>query len=292
MRRQPDDTNALSDLIVLTKPTITAQCALMVIGGLWLAPDKVGLLVASMAVLGTSLAVASANALNMVLERDGDRHMTRTKNRPLPTGRMRTETALVFGLALGALSMALLGAFVNGLTALLGALALASYVLVYTPLKRRTPLALLIGAFPGAAPPLMGWTAATGGLEAPGLVLFAILLLWQMPHFLAISMYRKKEYAEAGIRVVPVVRGDAIAKAQAIAYATALVPVSLLLVPLGVAGWLYAAVALAGGLWLLGLSVHGLRVPRTAKWARDLFLATLVYLPALTVALIVDVWLR
>lgn len=288
----PRSTNRAADFLALTKPTITFQCAVIAGLGVWLAPGSIGWLGSVAAVAGSSLAVASANALNMWLERDSDGLMARTKNRPLPGGRLSAHSAVAFGVILGVASLLVLGLWTTPLATAVGAAALVTYVGIYTPLKRRTPLALLIGAFPGAAPILMGWTAVTGAADAPALVLFATMLIWQMPHFLAISLYRKAEYARAGIRVVPVVRGDQIAKAQTIAYSTALVPVSLLLLPLGAAGWIYAAVALLCGLWILGLSVRGLWAPRTARWARELFIATLVYVPALAVALVVDGWLR
>ena len=137
------------------------------------------------------------------------------------------------------------------LTAGLALFALVSYTLVYTPLKRRTPLALVIGAVPGAVPPLLGWTAASGSLELPGIVLFGILLVWQIPHFIAIALYRKTEYARAGIRVVPLVRGDAMAKIQAVAWAGALVPLSLMLTLLGIAGSFYLVVAMLLGMAFL-----------------------------------------
>jgi protoheme IX farnesyltransferase len=213
--------------------------------------------------------------------------MARTANRPLPTGRMGTVEATAFGVALGVASMALLLS-VNLTTALLGLGALLGYVLVYTPLKRVTPLALLVGAIPGAAPPLMGWTAVTGRIEAGAVVLFAVLLVWQLPHFLAIALFRKEDYARAGIRTVPVVRGDRVAKAQAIAWCTALVPLSLLLLPLQVAGWIYGTAALGLGLYYLAWSLRGLRKDADVRWARKFFFASLLYLPALTLALVVD----
>jgi protoheme IX farnesyltransferase len=277
-----------SDLLSLSKPRITAMNVLMTLGGLALAEGATTWPVALAACVGTGLAVASANALNMVLEAEGDKHMARTAGRPLPTGRLSVSAAVGFGLALGASSLLVLGS-VNLLTAALGLFALFSYVLVYTPLKRRTPLALLVGAVPGAMPPLMGWTAVTGSIDLPGLSLFAILLVWQLPHFLAIALFRKADYARAGIKTVPVVRGDRVAKAQAVAWATALIPISLVLVPLQVAGWLYGGVALVLGLWFFGWSLLGLREGADHAWARKFFAASLVYLPALTAALALDV---
>ncbi|MCB9728669.1 MAG: protoheme IX farnesyltransferase [Deltaproteobacteria bacterium] len=264
------------------------MCLLMTGAGLGLAPGHTSLGVVLGALAGTALAVGSANALNMWWERHTDRLMVRTRTRPLAEERISPAAALAFGLAVGAAGLLLLALTTNLLTTALGAIALASYVLVYTPLKYHTPLALVIGAVPGAMPPLMGWTAVTDRLDAPGLVLFGILLLWQMPHFLAISLFRKHDYARAGIRIVPVVRGDQVARRQAVAWATGLVPVSLLLTPLGVTGTLYLLVALMSGLAFLGFAITGLRTTTGPSWAYRFFIASLVYLPLLTLGFVLD----
>ena len=284
------------DLLELTKPGIVRMCLVMTAGGLWLAPSaaqsgaQTWLLWLS-ALIGSGLAVASANAFNMVWEREGDQKMRRTRNRPVAAGRLSAGRANAFAGLLGIAAMVVLLLGTNALTAGLAAFALISYVLVYTPLKRVTPLALVIGAVPGAVPPLLGWTAATGSLDLPGAVLFGILLVWQMPHFLAISIFRKQDYADAGILCVPVVRGETVAKVQAIAWALALVPISLALTPLGITGNLYMGLALALGLVFLAWSIKGLVVkgPKAdVRWARQLFVLSLVYLPALTLALVAD----
>lgn len=285
----------LSDLWALTKPGVTRLCLVTTAGGFFLAeasrpPEQnLGWLIGLVAMVGVALAVGGANAFNMWLERDTDRLMSRTRRRPLPAGRLSPRAAVRFAWGLSLASVLILAAFTNLLTAALAALAIASYVMVYTPLKYRTPLALVIGALPGAMPPLLGWTASTGELSAPGLVLFGILFIWQIPHFLAIALYRKQEYARAGIRVVPLVRGDAIAKIQAVAWATLLVPVSLMLAPLGVAGGIYLLFAALLGAAFLGWSFTGLDDKAGARWARGYFLASLAYLPALTLALVLDV---
>lgn len=279
----------VADLWALTKPGVTRMCVLTTAGGLVLAPGSIDWLAGTATVLGSALAVGGANAANMWWERDSDAKMSRTRRRPLPAGRMRASVALRFAVALSLLSLVVLGAFTNALTMVLAALAILGYVLIYTPLKRRTPLALVIGAVPGAVPPLLGWTAVTDSLDPGGLVLFGILLVWQIPHFIAISLYRKKEYARAGIRVVPLVRGDALAKIQAVAWAGALVPLSLMLTPLGVAGFFYLAAAMVLGMAFLGWAFTGLHDQAGARWARGYFLASLVYLPALTAALAIDV---
>lgn len=279
------------DLLELTKPGIVRMCLVMTAGGLWLAPESAHWSVWLAALVGSGLAVASANAFNMAWEHEGDRLMARTRNRPVAAGRLPVRRANAFAGALGILAMVVLVLGTNLLTAVLAAFALLSYVLVYTPLKRVTPAALVIGAVPGAVPPLLGWTAVSGSLDLPGAVLFGILLVWQMPHFLAISIFRKQDYANAGIRCVPVVRGETVAKVQAVAWALALVPLSLALTPLGVTGDIYLGVALALGLVFLAWTLKGLgvREPKAdVRWARQLFVLSLVYLPALTLALVVD----
>lgn len=276
------------DYFALTKPGIVRMCLLMTAGGLWLAPQSAGWVVWLAALLGSGMAVASANAFNMVLEREGDRKMARTRRRPVAAGRLGARSSSAFAGLLGIVSMLVLAFGTNLLTAGLAAFALISYVLVYTPLKRVTPLALVIGAVPGAVPPLLGWTAVTNSLDLPGAVLFAILLVWQMPHFLAISVFRKQDYAAAGIRCVPVVRGETVAKVQAIAWAALLIPVSIALTPLGVTGPIYLVAAVLLGAVFLVQALRGLGSQENIRWARQLFVLSLVYLPALTAALVVD----
>lgn len=282
------------DYLELTKPGIVRMCLIMTAGGLWLAgqsmAESVGWTVWLAALVGSGLAVASANAFNMVWEREGDRKMRRTRNRPVAAGRLGVASSSAFAGSLGVAAMLVLALGTNVLTAGLAAFALLSYVLIYTPLKRVSPLALVVGAVPGAVPPLLGWTAVTDSLDVPGAVLFGILLVWQMPHFLAISLFRKQDYADAGIRCVPVVRGETVAKVQAIAWAALLIPVSLALTPLGITGELYLVIAALAGVVFLGFAVAGLRREGAAssRWARQLFGASLIYLPVLTLALIVD----
>lgn len=287
------------DLLALTKPRITVFVLCTTAGALALAPGSASWSLVLATLVGTALIVASANALNCWMERDSDGLMARTKNRPLPAGRLDPQVALVFGLALGALAVPVLAVLVNPLTGLLSAIALLSYVWLYTPMKRRSWLALLVGAVPGAMPPLMGWTAATGELGAPGLVLFGILFLWQIPHFIAISVFREREYVRAGIKVLPAERGEAAARWHAIAWAGALVPVSLLLVPLGIAGTAYLVVTALAGVVFFVMCVMGLRKSTLAasaedrgaanRWARSVFLASLLYVPAIFAALALDV---
>ena len=284
---RPNAARWLADLVALTKPGVTRMCALTTAGAAWLAPSA-DLWPGAMAVLGASLSVASASAFNLWWERASDPLMARTRNRPLAAGRLDPRAAFGFAWALAALSLVVLAIGTNLLTAGLAALAIVLYVLVYTPLKYRTPLALVIGAVPGAAPPLLGWTAITGELDPGGLALFAILLFWQMPHFLAITLFRKADFTSAGIRCVPVVRGDRAAKVQAVLWALGLVPVSVLPTYLGVTGWFYGAVAAVLSLVFLGWTLTGFQSQREVAWARSLFFASLLYLPALIAALAID----
>lgn len=282
--------NFLQDLTTLAKPGITFMSVLMAAGGMALARPGYSLLGWLLPLGFIALCVAAANALNMYLEREGDKLMARTRRRPLPAGRMSARGVLFGGLLAGLTSVVGLALVSNPLTALLGALSLISYVWIYTPLKRRTPWALVIGAFPGAAPPLMGWTAVTGRIDAVGIVLFLILLLWQIPHFIAIAIYRQQDYDRAGIKAWPSVRGMDDAKVQALVYSLVLVPVSLLLVPLGAAGFVYFAVAGGAGAWFFISCLRGFEPQSGARWARAFFLVTLAYLPLLTAALAVDVF--
>jgi protoheme IX farnesyltransferase len=239
-------------------------------------------------VLSTAGIVAAANALNCYLERDVDRLMARTRNRPLPSGRMDPQIALWFGLSLGTISLPALVLATNVLTGLLGLTALLLYVLVYTPMKARSYAAMLVGAVPGALPTLMGWTAVTGSIEPPALVLFAILFIWQIPHFIAISLFRKDEYAAAGLKSLPLERGDDLSRGQMAAYLGALVPVSVLLVPLKMAGTLYLVTALLLGLASFAVALYGWHRRLGQAWAHKVFVLSLFYLAFLFTALWLD----
>jgi protoheme IX farnesyltransferase len=241
-------------------------------------------------VLGTILVVAAANVFNMYLERDTDALMPRTMNRPLPAGRIDPACALLFGVLLASISVPLLTFVVGPLPGLLAALALVTYVLIYTPLKRRTTASLLVGAVAGAIPPLIGWTAATGSIDPPGLVLFAILFLWQVPHFLAIAFFRRAEFARAGLLVQPnEPDGERQARRNVVQYTAALVAVSLMFVPLGVAGRMYFAVAACSGAVFLAHGLKGMRRPAsTERWARAEFIGSLAYLVVLLSVLVLD----
>lgn len=278
----------IRDVITLSKPGITIFNVLAAAGGWALAPDTPGWGVFIAMLIGTCLSVAAANSLNMWMEREGDKDMERTKGRPLPAGRMTPATVLVIGIT-GAIGSAIwLAVFVNALAATIASVALILYAFVYTPMKRRHPQALGIGAIPGAAPPLVGWVAATNSIDAGGLILFAILFVWQLPHFLAIAIYRKSDYAAAGIKTVAVIRGDKTAKVQSLIYTALLLPVSLLLLPMDLAGWIYGLSASVLGVIFLVWSLRGFKPGAGVLWAKKFFFYSLVYLPALIAGLVLD----
>ncbi len=277
-----------SDLLALTKPRLSSLVIATTAGGLWLAPGPLGLSKALIALIAVTTVVGGAQALNCYLERDSDRFMTRTRNRPLPAGRLEPQVALWFGIALTAVALPVLYFAVNPLTAALGALAWFSYVLVYTPMKKKSPAAMVVGAFPGALPPLMGWTAVTGQMDLGGLVLFAILFLWQIPHFIAIALFRREEYQKAGIQVITLHRTDGTSRFYAVAWTVPLVAISVLPFALNVAGIGYLVAAVVLGMIFLGVAVTGFIRELGKVWARQLFFTSLLYLSGLFLALMID----
>ncbi len=276
-----------SDLLSLTKPRLSSLVLFTMAGGMWLAPSSLSPAHAAAALLSTAGIIAAANALNCYLERDIDRLMKRTRNRPLPAGRLDPSIARWFAVSLAAISLPTLALASNLLTALLALTALLLYVFAYTPLKTKTWYSMLVGAVPGALPALMGWTAATGSIAAPGLVLFAILFVWQIPHFVSIALFCKEEYRVAGLKSLPLARGDAVARGYTVAFCTLLIPVSFLLYPLKAAGPIYAASALVLGAAFLGTALVGLW-RKSSAGARQLFYVSLVYMAGLFIALWVD----
>ena len=239
-------------------------------------------------VAGTALVAGGAAVLNQVYERDTDALMRRTRCAPLPDGRVPPADARIFGLALAVCGLALLAARASLLAALLAAATLIVYLVVYTPMKRRSPLSTLVGAVPGALPPLIGWTASHGSLSIGGAALFAIVFLWQIPHFMAIAWLYRDDYGKAGFPMLPVIEPDGRrAGRQAVLYAAALLPVSLVPTLIGLSGTAYLAIALALGVALLGLSIRFARA-RSDRFARALFFASIIYLPLIWIAMIWD----
>lgn len=286
----PQVHSLLSDLWMLTKPRLSMLVIITAGGGYWLTGSS-DLLGGLIAVGGTTLVVAAANVLNNYLERESDKDMVRTSVRPLPTGRMAPSIALMFGMTLTAISIPLLTFGTTPLAGLLAAIALVLYVLVYTPMKRVSSMNTLIGAIPGALPPLIGWTAATGQITAGGLLLFALLFLWQIPHSLAICIYRQSEYDKAGLVVLPTEHGLSVTRRQMFLYTFALLPLPLLMVHADVAGIPTLIIGTGLGVWWLHRAWQGLITKGGAVWARKFFLSSLVYLSGMFAVLTVDVWI-
>jgi heme o synthase len=280
----------LADLVELMKPGITLMVVLTAGLGFLLARGDTRLpwLLLVHTLVGTGLVSAGASALNHVLEREVDARMRRTAERPLPAGRLDPDVALLFGVGLAVAGLLELALAVNLLTALLGALALAGYVFAYTPLKRVSSLNTVVGAVPGAIPPLMGWAAVRDGLDPAAWALFGILFLWQMPHFLAIAWLCRADYASAGLPMLTVHDPEGTRTArQVLLYGAALVPISLLPAVQGLLGVPYFLGALVLGLAYLGFGVDFAR-RRSTPAARRLMLASILYLPALLAVMLVD----
>ena len=277
----------LADYLALTKPRLNFLVVATSAAGYYLgATQALHLWLMAQAVCGTALVAGGAAVLNQVYERDTDALMRRTRARPLPDGRVPPADARNFGLALALCGLALLGTRASILAAWLAAATLIIYLVVYTPMKRRSPFSTLVGAVPGALPPLIGWTASHGSLSSGGVALFAIVFLWQIPHFMAIAWMYRDDYAKAGFPMLPVIEPEGRrAGRQAVLYAAALLPASLVPTAIGLSGTTYLAIATALGTALLWLAVRFARA-RSDGSARTLFLASIAYLPLLWIAMI------
>jgi len=279
----------IAAFVELTKPRITFLIVLTSAAGFYLA--SVGsvnyrLLLSSM--FGITLLSSGVATINQYMERDLDGLMRRTANRPLPTGKLLPWEALAFGAGLIILSEVYLAVLVNPLTALMGLTVIAGYLFGYTPLKTKTSLSTMVGAFPGAVPPLIGWTAARGDLSLEAWVLFAIMFLWQFPHFLAIAWMYREDYARAGILMLPVVEPDGrVTSQQIVVYTVMLLPVSLLPYALGVSGKIYLVGAAILGLLFLYSSVRA-AISLSRQEARRLLLASVIYLPLLFILMVLN----
>jgi heme o synthase len=279
----------VADFVELTKPRITFLVLVTTAVGYALGVGSnfhpavfVALLV------GTALVSGGASALNQWAERDADARMNRTASRPLPSGRLAPADALAFGLAISAAGLVVLAGAVNRLAALLALVSLSSYVLAYTPLKRVTSLCTVVGAVPGAIPPMIGWAAARGSLDREAWALFAVLFLWQLPHFLSIAWIYREDYARAGFPMLPVAdpQGGATAR-QTVAYAAALIPVTLIAGAYAAAGTTYLWGALALGAAFVGFALV-FAIRRSVRAARWVFLASVLYLPAVLGLMVLD----
>jgi heme o synthase len=280
---------ALADYAELTKPRITLMVMLTTMVGFVMgSAAHVDLPVLLVVLVGTGLVAAGASAVNMVLERRTDALMLRTRNRPLPAGRLRPVDGVAWGFALTALGVLVLGWRAGTLATAVALATWLSYLLFYTPLKPVTSLSTVVGAFPGALPPVIGWAAARGSLDPGAFVLFAILFLWQIPHFLAIAWIYREDYARAGLPMLPVLDPEGkVTGRQAVANSLALLLVSLTPRAAGMAGNVYLAGAVVLGLGFTTVAFRA-AVERSAPAARRLFLASIVYLALLCALLISD----
>jgi len=237
--------------------------------------------------LGTGLAAAGASALNQVAEREFDALMPRTANRPLPTGRVRPLEASLFGIGLAVKGILVLAIFVNLMTAALGILTLATYLFLYTPAKRRTTVCTIIGAVPGALPVMMGFTAINGAITTQALVLFAVLFVWQMPHFLSIAILYRDDYVKGGFQMLPAADPALVATTrQIMLYSLTLIPMTLLPVMLGTTGMMYLVPAVLLGALFCAFGMICAR-SKTRASARNLFLVSIAYVPALLASMLI-----
>jgi protoheme IX farnesyltransferase len=284
-----DRRQVAGDLVALTKPRVVVMILVTTLVGYYVglggAPDYVRML---HLIIGTVLAAGGTLALNQYWERDVDALMERTRTRPLPDGRLQPIEALLFGAAITVLGVIYLCAFVSALAAAVTAATSILYLFAYTPLKLRTALCTIIGAVPGALPPVTGWVAAREDLSVGAWVLFGILFLWQLPHTLAIARLYRDDYARAGVRVLPVVDADgSTTERQIVTACLALLAVSLLPTLIGLTGGLYFGGALVLGLVLAALGGLQALAPSTTS-ARRVLYASLLYLPALLALLAFD----
>ena len=277
-----------SDYLALTKPRLNGLVVATTAVGFYLGSNETNVLKLAHTVVGTALVAGGASALNQLWERETDGLMTRTRTRPLPDGRLSPTEGGVFGLILSIGGLAQLAVGVNFIAALVALVTLLSYIVVYTPLKLRTSLSTLVGAVPGALPAVIGWAGATGTLSLEAWVLFGIVFLWQMPHFLAIAWMYRDDYRRAGFPLLPVIEPDGRSTGrQAALYAASLIPVSLLPGLVGLAGRWYVGGALLLGVALLAVGLT-FACDRTSSRARSLFLASILYLPLLWGLMIAD----
>ena len=279
----------MRDFLELTKPRITALILICTaVGYFFGSRNSFHLSILAYVLLGTALMASGTSALNQWYEADSDARMRRTRERPLAAGRMKRGHGFVFGALLSAAGFAELWFGTNALAAALGLFTLLSYTFVYTPLKRRSPACTTVGALPGAMPPLIGYAAASGGLDAGALALFLILFVWQFPHFYAIAWMYREDYARGGIRMLPVIEPDGESTARrVVACSVLLIPISLVPRLVGMTGSIYAVAAVAAGLGLLYFGVR-LGCERTLTSARHVLLASVVYLPMLLAVMVLD----
>ena len=279
----------LSDYLALTKPRLNFLVVATAAAGYYLgAADRFDMFTALNLVAGTALVAGGSSVFNQVYERDTDALMRRTWTRPLPEGRLQPTEALLFGGVLSTAGLLLLALGTTLLAAAIALVTLLTYTVIYTPMKRRSSLATLVGAIPGALPPMLGWAAGRDNLSIHAWTLFSIVFLWQLPHFLAIAWMYREDFARAGFPLLPVIEPDGRSTGrQAVLYAAALIPVSLIPWIIGLAGATYFAVALLLGSALLVLAAR-FALTRTLASARRLFFGSITYLPLLWTLMILN----
>lgn len=279
---------SVTDWVTLTKPRIGMMAAVAAAAGYLMGAEAIDPLVLTALVVGSWLAAAGSSALNMVWERDLDRRMHRTAKRPLAAGRLRVGPAIALGLAALAVGSAVLALGTGWLPAAVALASFAGYLFVYTPLKTRTSLNTVVGAIPGALPPVIGWAAARGDLSGGVWLLFALLFLWQIPHFLAIAWIYREDYARADMKMLPVLDSDGLMTGrQMVLYTLAMIAASAAPTLTGMSGLVYLAGALAAGGLFLWPCVHFAIAPGH-KHAKQVFLASLLYLPVVYALLVID----
>ncbi|HKT19606.1 MAG TPA: heme o synthase [Stellaceae bacterium] len=279
---------SIGDYVALLKPRVMSLVVFTGWAGLYLAPGHLHPVLAFTAVLCIAVAAGAAGAINMWYDRDIDAVMERTRDRPLPAGRMAPGDALGFGVVLAVGSVLMMALALNLVAAALLALTIAFYVFIYTIwLKRRTPQNIVIGGAAGAFPPLVGWAAATGQVALPALALFALIFFWTPPHFWALSLYRAGDYAKAGVPMLPVVAGARETRKQMLLYTLVLWPVAVSPSLLGIAGWVYGAAALALSAVFTGFALRVMRDPRE-RAAKEMFGFSILYLFLLFALLVAD----
>jgi len=278
-----------SDFVALAKPRLNMLVVASTLVGYAMADgEPLGLLRVCGLLLGTGLVAGGASTFNQVAERDLDALMRRTRRRPLPDQRLQPLEGVLFGTAMTLAGLLLIVAASNVVAAAVALATLLSYVVIYTPLKRRSSFSTVVGAIPGALPPIIGWSAVTGTMPAQAWTLFGIMFLWQLPHFLAIAWMYREDYARAGFPMLPVLEPDGRSTGrQAVVYCAALVPVSLAPTLLRMTGTIYFAGALVLGLAFLWLTIRFART-RSVGDARRVFFGSIIYLPVLWILMIVD----
>jgi protoheme IX farnesyltransferase len=276
------------DYVALLKPRVMSLVVFTGFAGLFVAPGNLPPVLAAVAVICIAISAGAAGAINMWYERDIDALMERTKNRPIPAGKISPNKALIFGVLLNILPVLVMGFLLNWVAAALLAFAAGFYIFIYTIwLKRRTPHNIVIGGAAGAIPPMIGWAAVTGSITLDSIVLFLIIFMWTPPHFWALALYREGDYAKAGVPMLPVVSGAAETRRQILIYTVLLIPLTFAPLILGTAGLIYGVTTGILGAYFFWLAIQIIR-SKNDKSARRLFGFSIIYLFALFAALIIE----